>query len=898
MQKIIFGLSLDATSFHDKEGIYFFGQMEFMRWLELQLGLAWPAKNYSWLRTAFFRKVLKAFLESRPDAFFSASFDADSYGTTKAVLALRDELLLSKWDFSAPAASLKRLKDMSELERFLQGYLAEGVDGRVLHNSFAERFLEVEAALEPGYLPFLELTLVEPVSLLPVWWQRLVGVLQDVGVHVSENRPEIHQNPNSDLHKVAQMLVNQSFKGNKLSLVGDKSLVVLRVARDYDGLETYAFGANKRGEKLPFVVMPPDLKLPDLVFESDGLPVSGNTSVSDLRPSQQLIKLAHTFLWRPIDLGKVLEFLNLPYSPLHSHLAVRLASALQDRPGFDSEAWHRAIQSFSDSENVEESEKEAALFEYNFWFGRKTYFQKTKIPKSEVFSIYLHLVKWAKSHLASPSSGAIYMSIYRLSLDMLDLLDAIDEQVISILDLDKLTEIVIQATPATFKDREVGASDFAQDPGAVVFPTKELIWFNFVSSGSDYVAPQFTRSEIHYLQAQGVELTLPADQNKLRKWKRYQPLVLAEKRVILVVPDKVEGVYADLHPLHYELAAMIKNMGVVTIDIRQNPKNLEGLLAIRPASDVLPKASFLEGHLLRISPIQVPENLTHFSVTELETFLFYPHYWVLRKQMQLYGSSLSKIKDVQALMGNIAHKIFELLLSNKLHLADNEEISEWFFGSFQALIEAEGLPFLEYGKEPDLLAFRKKLYFSLLSFVYALRQNNWKVVATEETLRGQLGKNPVKGITDVVLERDGQYLIVDLKWGGKTFRKDMLKSKEDIQLMLYSKYFGEETTWWDACFYIIRDGVFVTRTSGLFDASDLVLSKEAFGEIYEEMMERLVRTLDWRMSQLSKGELELRTKDTVADLDEYYGEQIFDFLPLKNEGYRFDDYGALLGGVE
>ncbi len=899
MQKIIFGLSLDSTSFHEKEGVYFFGQKDFLRWLEQQLGLGWPAKNYAWLRTASFRKILMAFLEAHPDAYFWDSFGVDSYGTTKAILDFRDELRISNWNFVTTDDMPKRLRDMSQLEAFTNELLSRQepskTNNHLLNNSFADRFVEVENALSEYINLNIELTLVEPLALLPTWWQRLLATMKKNGVKILEYSTS-DKTGSTDLDVIGQLVDRQSFNGKKVSLKGDKSLVILKVPRDYDGLETFAYGYQNRNGELPFLIMPVGLKLPDLVFESDGLPVSGNTSVSDLRPSQQLIKLAHTFLWQPKDLGRVLEFLNLPYSPMHSHLSVRLANALQERPGFDSEAWHRAIHDFGESEKIEAGDKEAALFEFRFWFNRKTYFQKAKIPKSEVFDIYLHLVKWAKSRLASKSSGAIFMTIYRLSLDMLDLLDAIDEDRISFLDLEKLTDIVIQATPATFKEREVGASNFAQDPGAIVFPFDEIIWFNFVSAGNEYIAPKFVNKEIEYLTSQGVDLTLPERQNKLRRWKRYQPIMLAQKRLILVVPEKMEGVYADLHPLHYELEAMIENIASITIDIK-NRKDLETLVESRSFSEQLPKSSFQEGHLVKIAPIVIQDKVTHFSVTELETFLHYPHNWVLRKQMKLYGSSLSKIKDVNALKGNIAHKIFEFLLIEKLHLADNEEIITWFYDIFESMIKAEGLPFLEYGKEPELAGFRKQLRNSILGFVHALRKNKWNVVATEETLEGKLGLSPIKGITDVVLERDGQFLIIDLKWGGKSFRQLMFKNKEDIQLMLYSRYFGEETKWWDACFYIIKDGLFITRSEGLFDAAKVVASKEEYLAVYDEMYERLMRTLEWRSNQLAGGDLELRTGDAIDDLDTLYGEAIFDLLPLKTESYIFDDFGALLGSV-
>lgn len=902
MQKIIFGLSLDASSFHEKEGVYFFGQTEFLRWLEQQLGLAWPSKNYAWLRVAYFRKMIILYLEANPDTLWKASFDADSYGTTRAILEMRDELRLSNWNFQKTDGISPLLESLSKLESFLYDYLNNPKNDKkqfIFRNGFADRFLEVEANLVKEHLSAFELTLVEPVELLPTWWQRILKSIQDLAIKIYHNKLSVNEmSAATDLAKVSQLMASGSFDGTKIHLKGDNTLLICRVSREYTSMEMVAYGYRNRVGNQPFLVMPSDLKLPDLVFESDGFPVSGNTSVSDLRPSQQLIKLAQVFLWKPIDLNKIVEFLNLPYSPLHHHLSYRLASALTKRPGFGNDDWVYAIQSFMASERLEDEDKQAAMFEYRFWFERKSFSQKSKIPKSEVFSIYQHLAQWAKRRLSSKKSGAIYMSIYRLSLDMLDLLDAIDEERISMLDLEKLSQIVIQATPATFKDRQVGASNFAQNPGAIVFPFDEVIWFNFVSQGANYITPKWNRQEIAFLRKQGAVLTLPDSQNKLRKWTRTQPFVLAKKRLLLLVPEKVDGQDTDMHPTHYELEAMIENIDDITLDLVDGLDGLKDIMEIRPQEAVLPKSDFLDGHLVEIEPINIPDLVDYFSVTELDSLLYYPHNWVLRKQLLMYGSTISKVKDINMVKGNIAHKLFEQLLVSETQNADNESIVFWFGQAFMDLIHTEGLPFLEYGMEPDLAAYKKQLLKSILSFVHTLRDNGWKVVTAEETLSGKLGKMPIKGITDVVLEREGRYLIVDLKWGGKQFRKNMLKNKEDLQLMLYSFYFDDQAKWWDTCFYIIRDGIFITRDDNLFVSAELVNSKDSTIDVYNDMRERLIKTLDWRFEQFKRGQLELRSSATVQALDELYGDAIFDLLPPKTESYRFDNFGHLLGEVD
>ena len=66
----------------------------------------------------------------------------------------------------------------------------------------------------------------------------------------------------------------------------------------------------------------------DLAMRMEGLPSMGVPSTSLARPSLQVLKLITTYLWEPVNLRKLHEFLELTVNPLDRRLGYRLAIIL------------------------------------------------------------------------------------------------------------------------------------------------------------------------------------------------------------------------------------------------------------------------------------------------------------------------------------------------------------------------------------------------------------------------------------------------------------------------------------------------------------------------------------------------------------------------------------------
>ena len=85
------------------------------------------------------------------------------------------------------------------------------------------------------------------------------------------------------------------------------------------------------------------------------------------------------------------------------------------------------------------------------------------------------------------------------------------------------------------------------------------------------------------------------------------------------------------------------------------------------------------------------------------------------------------------------------------------------------------------------MSFIKKVKYAAWCLVNLIQKNGWRVVATEKDLEGKFLGIPVNGRADLVLEKDGEWAVIDLKWRGARRREETIKNEEDLQLVLYSQ---------------------------------------------------------------------------------------------------------------
>ena len=213
-------------------------------------------------------------------------------------------------------------------------------------------------------------------------------------------------------------------------------------------------------------------------------------------------------------------------------------------------------------------------------------------------------------------------------------------------------------------------------------------------------------------------------------------------------------------------------------------------------------------------------------------------------------------------------------------------------------MEKEGAIFLLYGREPERIAFIKKVKYAAWNLVHLIQQNGWEVEATEYRLHGTFQGIEVRGRADLVLKRGSEKAVLDLKWRGASRRERMIKNEEDLQLVLYSRLIDPPTEWAHTAYYVLDRAKLIARNTAAFQEINPVSPGADHGPINQQIYDKMARTYEWRIQQISAGQIEVRCEQTYGDLDEHYSAALLPLLEMKDKDASFDDYRTLINLIE
>lgn len=870
---IHFGNDFDANVLSDQEtgplGVLYAGPNKLLQWLESQLGLSGYPNNVDYLRIELYRQALGQI----EGAFYAQSFEADRFATATVLLNWRDELLEGGWNFVATSACPPRLKTLAAVESiFRKKIYAPELSAKTL--GFADRFEQVLAGLKTVSIPLLKLVLYESAELQQPLIQRFLSVLRK---NITTCSIEIIEAP-------------------AVKLASDVEIIILECRRDSDAATFLAQTLRENQNLIPtFLVPQPSLALEQCLI-SEGFAAMGIQSASLARPSLQILKLAPAFLWEPVDVFKIMEFLTLPLKPLDAGLSLEIARVMAEKPGFFSDTWYAVVFGYLENADVPDE----ARAQYEFWFDRRRYPADKTAPKRDAELLYAYLIDWARTHYeATGSTNSSLLVLAEQARRIHELLETLPETRISYLELERIVRTIFEASPIQLAPAEKGSFDFVHKPGAIIRPIETLIWWNFLAQNETPAPDKWQKEERQYLESNAVLLQTQSGQSQLNQLLQQRPLQYCTKKLLLVVPAQTDGTEVPPSLLLSDLEVMLGEKykdSVFNIDQRDDRARLSALLQLpRQKSEPVRDSLRTRPQLLLKRPDMM--GLTEYeTATNLESLFYYPHRWFFRQKLRLFPSSLLRVKGDNTLLGSLAHRFFEELLKEDLSTLDRNNVQAWVNTKAESLLAREGATLLLYGREPERNAFLNRVKNAAWSLVSLLRSNKWSVVHTEMNLEGSLGGMQVRGKADLVLSRDGEQAIVDLKWSGANRRKALIMNGEDLQLVLYAKLLDPAETWPHSAYFILEEGKIIARNASAFQEATVAGRGEAdhIGA-YEAIFQKMERTYRWRMAQIERGVVELRTARTAMELEALYEGQLFDLLEMKNEDARWDDYWVLVG---
>lgn len=893
---VYFGLALDEHFEQDlspaDNWAHYLGPSGLMQLLETACGLDHGAPDMDYLRIPLYRKAIVKLSGEQPHLFFSRSFASDQFATSRDLLQKRDELILSGWDFRREPEMPTYLAVFADLEKIIA---SDETILELISQGFADRFSRLLAAIPHTELPFQTLVHVEPAELLPIYWQRLFAVLAAKGLKI-EAQEHKSEKGNRDLQTIQEILREKSTR--KINLEGDGSFLILKSKRAVDLARQLAKIVSENPEFKPTCLLMDHSLLFDMVLSEEGQAALGLSQPSLSRPGQQVLKLAGSFLWHPVDPAKILEFTGLAVKPLQADLAYAIARYISERPGLMGEGWNSIV--FGALARLEQRSRELAdeaKAQYRFWFERKRYDIQRDAPKSEAISIFRYIQFWAVKQ-AGKESAPIYGQLAEQSRKAAELLDAIPEERVTALDIERVVRTIFEPLNTQLHSPQTGHLNYVRQPNALLSNPQQLLWWNFTATEKPYFFTHWTGEVIKYLASKGVSLDLPARKNKFQSWSQLLPLLKAGKQLILAIPESIDGKATNTHPLWPLIHTRISNPSAVSFDL-DDPEQLRSLqkhLLVPEFEDILPREPENERLFLKLDDMPSNWQREYESPSSLESMIYYPYQWFFKYVLQWYKSPLLGMVEINTLKGKLAHKVLENMLQQMKPDMKREALLAWVDQTLQDLMEKEGSPLLLYGKEPEKLNFINKVQYAAWHLYSLIRENNWKPLAIEEDLDAAWRNIRLKARADLVLQRGTEErLVMDFKWRGKTYRRSQMLNKEDLQLCLYAWMYRKDLQWPATSWFIMEPSLVITRNPNIFNGIEALPNTATEAELYPELMQNIEATWDWRMGQFKQGLIELRTEANAALLEEHYSEDLSGLLEMKTTDASFDDYQVLVG---
>lgn len=934
--RLFFGLELDQLSYPDapQGGTWYVGPHQLLDLLETLLGLPQPVEDNGFLRVEQYRQCIAIHQRQHADTkpFYAASFAADPLAAAQDLLARRDELMLAGWT-PRPASDMpERLRIIAQLEQLTPNLNR----GEGLMPGFADRWLQVLSMLPDERIAFDHITLNEPLELLPSHFRDIFEVLRDQGAtlhHVA--LPETTATRSTDLHHLQAFIL----KGIRPpDLQQDGSLVLLRAKRSADLASYTARLLRDHAHLTPLCLVPPQNRTLDAALSQEGLPSLGVLSPSIARPALQLLKLAVSFFWEPIDPYKLLEFVSLPLSPLEDfevteirtkpnseetysvYYSLRqiLAQNIANKPGLGNPQLKHALKVYFDllHEQAPPPTAKAVTDSYTFWIQRKRYPLKERVPRLEVERMYRYLMRWAKrAYDQSKTEPTSLLALAEQSRRIVTFIEELprEQSDLSFLEIERIVRTLYEPAPLSFRPREVGHLPYIHHDSAIVGPCGELLWWDFLDLDPPYFFARWYTPELSYLAQNGISLETPQLQNQRLIWQRQRPILMAQDRLILCLPDTQQGEAVNPHPLYGNLlAAFESNQSISSITIhtdvpesgtwmQQHGWQLPTWTTIKPAPSLTPPMH------LTLPNVHDLLQANRWSFSSLQDWLYYPYKWLLRYPLKFYPAPILDMIQEHRLKGNLTHKLIENLFQQEDDALQWEktQLSAWVSKKLQHLMLTEGLTFLMYGQAPERIAFERTVQRAVAALVDVIRDNGWRIVAPEMQLVETFAGVPLKGIIDLVLTNDaGEYAIIDMKWAGTNGRMTDIKNNEDLQLAMYAHLLEQQVGQLPhTAYFIISSAQLLARNRKAFKEARFNTEVADHVSVHRDIMARMERTYEWRMEELKNGLIEVRTADNAKDLEAWISEQysqdeILNRLEPKSVDAPYNDFELLIGRIQ
>jgi hypothetical protein len=166
-------------------------------------------------------------------------------------------------------------------------------------------------------------------------------------------------------------------------------------------------------------------------------------------------------------------------------------------------------------------------------------------------------------------------------------------------------------------------------------------------------------------------------------------------------------------------------------------------------------------------------------------------------------------------------------------------------------------------------------------------------VQMELQQEGRFAGGALTGSIDLLATRsDGTEAVVDIKWGGKKYRREALLANSYLQLATYAHLRRDNGAALSPAlsYFIVMDSTLLSLNHAFFPNAEIL--EPADEENAAQYWQRFEQSWHWRKSQFERGLVEVTVADTEPTVESAPPE---DGLEIPEASDLFNDYSVLTG---
>ena len=863
--KIYYNPAYSATPYRKNEnnvdvGNIYCGNTQLLQRLIFYAGVPFlPASNEE--RIAYYHACMQGKVDASSP--FYNSFMTDSAGMSRTILAWRDALVEVGWNAKSYAGNSVKLSLLSDIE---PEDMPKG-EADYWH-------MLIQLASASRILPE-NINIVVTCSKKEVkpHIAHILDKQQEFGMSV-EYYAEKVQCASGNLGKIQEAIISESKDKIVLDDV-DETFLYLTFTNEDDALRYVATEPIDKSA-VYFCSKP---KRFDNTLRLLGKPTIGSSMAPGSPQVVQLFMLGNGLFEYPLNIHRIIAWLNLPINPIDRGLRRALCNALTESGGINNAEWKKAMSDYIASSEDKKEQKAHAEQLVNF----------LPIPQSDVIdaeAVMLfneNLRKWAIAKLAMkkfPYDDIVREQIAAIESYCSTLIKMLEQAPaeFSFLDLQLWCKNIAQPSTYTQYNAEVCSHTSIASMGDLHDIADGVVWFPAEDAGVEaYPFENLNDAEYAEVADQGA-MPYIREHHSLMNQAALQRILLNTKSITIIEAEKCNGEKVARHPLVLQLNERIKgglesiaqhktlSEDYTTTDRLVNNQNENPILV-----ELSEQVKLKERHECYEDEAKQAE-----SYSSLSQLIQHPFTYVCERCAKLDDRSMPSAQDLDKTLGNVAHLIIEKVFDGK----PIKEACEYYKSEYETIFEEsvneKGLLLRLPEYAIDLRRLKSKMQEALDKLAETIINNGLTVDACEYEFKQAKwtdagGSVSLGSRADMLLsDAEGGKVIFDFKYSCSKSRKTEVEENRALQLEVYrymaKQEFGKDTKVRVAYIHLPDVTILTADELDLPNKQDVLKVQD--DRKYANVIAEAARSYRFRWEQLKAGKIE-RVEGCVPGTGEY-----------------------------